>query len=72
MGGADVEVEAEAPTPIAVAFKIAAGDTADLPAGRWRWSLIATDPALENTATITSGTLEVHHGFPVLYVIAGR
>ena len=59
LGGAVVEVGAEAPSPIALAFKVAAVDTADLAAGRWRWSLIATDPALETRATIASGTFEV-------------
>jgi hypothetical protein len=59
LGGAVVELEAEAPSPIAVAFRLAAADTADLAAGRWRWSLVATDPAIETRATIASGTFEV-------------
>lgn len=58
-GGAIVEVEAEAPSPIAVAFKVAAGETSGLAPGRWRWSLLATDPVFETRATVASGTFEV-------------
>ena len=57
-GGAVVEVGAEAPWPIAVAFRLSAGETAGLAPGRWRWSLYA---ALRRDASglVAIGTFEV-------------
>lgn len=58
-GGAVVEVEAEAPSAVAVAFKLGASATASLAPGRWRWSLLAADAALDMREAIASGTFEV-------------
>lgn len=58
-GGELVEVEAEALSPVAVAFRVAPADTAPLAPGRWRWSLIATDPALGFRVVVATGLFEV-------------
>src|SRR4051794_18274812 len=58
-GGELVEVEAEAPSPIVVAFKAAPDVTALLAPGRWRWSLMATNPVLEIRGVVAVGTFEV-------------
>ncbi|TPE52598.1 hypothetical protein [Amaricoccus solimangrovi] len=58
-GGAVVTIEAEAPSPVAVAFRFGATATASLAPGRWRWSLVAADLALDLRATLASGVLEV-------------
>lgn len=58
-GGARVEVEATAPNPVAVGFAVAAGDTAALAPGRWRWVLLATDAVHDTRAAFASGAFEV-------------
>src|SRR6478735_6301365 len=58
-GGELVEVEAEAPSPIVVAFKVAPDVTAPLAPGRWRWSLMAAEVALEIRGVVAVGTFEV-------------
>lgn len=58
-GGTVVAVEAEAPSLVAVAFKVAATLTAPLAPGRWRWSLFAADIALDIRAVLAGGTFDL-------------